>query len=143
MKKKSIICTRLRKENCKAVSAALRCDLKWRAVAPSIYQQFLLSQFAIVPNLLYALDGGGQYGSPIRDCRSGERGSAVVSAIFAGLSDAADDSRRYFRTTRKRGCVAVLSVPVVGFDFVRSVVFDVNVVAIKQTIYRTGMNAPT
>jgi polyphosphate kinase len=109
---------------------------------PPTLANFLLNQFSIPASRLYAVDG------PVNMTRL----LALVDAVdqpalrFAPFTpsyplnlDAAD----IFGVLRKKDIL--LHHPYQSFvpvlDFVRSAAHDPNVVAIKQTIYRTGMNS--
>ena len=109
---------------------------------PPILSNFLLNQFSIPPSRLYAVDG------PVNMTRL----LALVDAVdqptlrFAPFTPSYPpslDGADIFAVLRKKDML--LHHPFQSFvpvlEFVRSAAHDPNVVAIKQTIYRTGMNS--
>ncbi|SFA76777.1 polyphosphate kinase [Collimonas sp. OK607] len=110
---------------------------------PPHLAQFLLDQFGIAPNRLYAVDG------PVNMVRLSEMIDQISDASlrfpsFApGLPLQLDNGNDIFDQLKQKD--VLLHHPFQSFqpvvDFVRSAAFDSNVVAIKQTIYRTGMNS--
>ncbi|PFH11963.1 polyphosphate kinase [Collimonas sp. PA-H2] len=110
---------------------------------PHHLAHFLLEQFAIAPNRLYAVDG------PVNMVRLSEMIDQInVPALrfppfAAGLPPQLDSDGDIFEQLKQKDIL--LHHPFQSFqpvvDFVRSAAFDGNVVAIKQTIYRTGMNS--
>ncbi|AEK62342.1 polyphosphate kinase 1 [Collimonas fungivorans] len=110
---------------------------------PSHLAQFLLDQFGIAPNRLYAVDG------PVNMVRLSEMIDQISDASlrfppFApGLPLHLENGNDIFAQLKQKD--VLLHHPFQSFqpvvDFVRSAAFDSNVVAIKQTIYRTGMNS--
>ncbi|MEM4986857.1 polyphosphate kinase 1 [Collimonas sp. H4R21] len=110
---------------------------------PQHLSQFLLDQFGIAANRLYAVDG------PVNMVRLSEMIDQISDASlrfppFApGLPLHLDNGNDIFEQLKQKD--VLLHHPFQSFqpvvDFVRSAAFDSNVVAIKQTIYRTGMNS--
>ncbi|WP_395825444.1 polyphosphate kinase 1 [Collimonas sp.] len=110
---------------------------------PEHLAQFLLHQFAIAPNRLYAVDG------PVNLVRLSEMIDQVSDAslrfpqFLPGLPIQLEVADDIFDLLKKKD--VLLHHPFQSFqpviDFVRSAAFDPYVVAIKQTIYRTGMNS--
>ena len=109
---------------------------------PPILSNFLLNQFSIPASRLYAVDG------PVNMTRL----LALVDAVdqpalrfvpFTPSYPPALDAADIFVVLRKKDIL--LHHPFQSFvpvlDFVRCAAQDPNVVAIKQTIYRTGMNS--
>jgi len=120
--------------------AAVRLEVA-RSCPPSL-SSFLLNQFSIPQSRLYAVDG------PVNMNRL----LALVDAVeqpalrfppFAPSYPAALDNADLFAVLRKRDML--LHHPFQSFlpvvEFIRCAAIDPNVVAIKQTIYRTGMNS--
>ncbi|WP_378997183.1 polyphosphate kinase 1 [Paraherbaspirillum soli] len=110
---------------------------------PEHLAQFLLNQFSIAPNRLYAVDG------PVNMVRLSEMidqlpEPALRFAPFSpGLPAHIDNVDDIFTQLKKKD--VLLHHPFQSFqpvvDFVRSAAYDAEVVAIRQTIYRTGMNS--
>ncbi|WP_211465913.1 polyphosphate kinase 1 [Collimonas silvisoli] len=112
---------------------------------PPHLAQFLLDQFAIAPNRLYTVDG------PVNMVRLSEmidqisdpglRFPSFAPGLPAQLQ--LDNASDIFEQLKQKD--VLLHHPFQSFqpvvDFVRSAAFDNDVVAIKQTIYRTGMNS--
>jgi polyphosphate kinase len=109
---------------------------------PPVLSNFLLNQFSIPASRLYAVDG------PVNMTRL----LALVDAVdqpalrFAPFTPSyppALDGADIFAVLRKKDML--LHHPFQSFvpvlEFVRSAAHDPDVVAIKQTIYRTGMNS--
>ena len=109
---------------------------------PPTLSNFLLEQFSIPPSRLYAVDG------PVNMTRL----LALVDAVdkpdlrfspFTPAYPAILDNADMFAVLRQRDML--LHHPFQSFlpvvEFIRCAAHDPNVVAIKQTIYRTGMNS--
>jgi polyphosphate kinase len=120
--------------------AAVRLEVA-RNCAPSL-SNFLLNQFSIPQSRLYAVDG------PVNMSRL----LALVDAVehpalrfppFTPSYPAALDNADIFTVLRRKDML--LHHPFQSFlpvvEFIRCAASDPNVVAIKQTIYRTGMNS--
>ena len=109
---------------------------------PENLAQFLLDQFGIAPEFLYRVDG------PVNMVRLNELVDYVSKPEFRfwpfspGLSVPITDDD-LFSMISEQDCL--LHHPFQSFqpviEFVRSAAYDPAVVAIKQTIYRTGMNS--
>ena len=109
---------------------------------PAHLSQFLLDQFAINKNRLYAVDG------PVNMVRLSELIEHVDQPAlrfppFLPKFPAQLANEDLFATLRKHD--VLLHHPFQSFlpvvDFIRNAANDTAVVAIKQTIYRTGMNS--
>ena len=109
---------------------------------PAHLSQFLLSQFSIEPNRLYAVKG------PVNLVRLSELVDLVSEPAlrfppFVPTLPSYLQGENIFSVLKKRD--VLLHHPFQSFqpvvDFIRSAAYDPNVVAIKQTIYRTGMNS--
>ena len=109
---------------------------------PPHLSQFLLDQFSINPNRLYAVDG------PVNMVRLSELiehadQPALRFPIFTPRFPPLLATEDQFAVLRKAD--VLLHHPFQSFlpvvEFVRNAASDPNVVAIKQTIYRTGMNS--
>ncbi|WP_050468448.1 polyphosphate kinase 1 [Herbaspirillum chlorophenolicum] len=109
---------------------------------PEHLAQFLLNQFNIERNRLYAVEG------PVNMVRLGEIANLVnqQELRFPPFSPTLPHlliSDNIFRVLDKKD--VLLHHPFQSFqpvvDFIRTAAHDPNVVAIKQTIYRTGMNS--
>jgi polyphosphate kinase len=109
---------------------------------PPLLSNFLLNQFSIPQSRLYAVDG------PVNMSRL----LALVDAVeqpalrfppFTPSYPAALDNADIFAVLRRKDML--LHHPFQSFlpvvEFIRCAASDPNVVAIKQTIYRTGMNS--
>ena len=109
---------------------------------PSHLSQFLLEQFSIDKNRLYAVDG------PVNMVRLSELIDHVTKPElrfppYSPMYPAKLANTDLFSTISKHD--VLLHHPFQSFqpvlDFIRSAANDPDVVAIKQTIYRTGMNS--
>lgn len=109
---------------------------------PPSLSNFLLEQFSIPPSRLYAVDG------PVNMTRLLALADAVdkPGLRFAPFTPAYPpilDNADMFAVLRQRDML--LHHPFQSFlpvvEFIRCAAHDPNVVAIKQTIYRTGMNS--
>jgi polyphosphate kinase len=116
--------------------------LEVAANCPEHLAQFLLNQFNIERNRLYAVEG------PVNMVRLGEIANLVSQADlrFPPFSPTLPHqliSENIFSVLDKKD--VLLHHPFQSFqpvvDFIRSAAHDPGVVAIKQTIYRTGMNS--
>lgn len=109
---------------------------------PSHLSTFLLNQFSIAPNRMYAVDGPVNLVrlSEIIDqsTQPGLRFPPFTPGLPAHLS-----SEDIFTLLKKKD--VLLHHPFQSFqpviDFIRSAAYDPLVVAIRQTIYRAGMNS--
>ncbi len=110
---------------------------------PDHLADFLLNQFVISPEFLYRVDG------PVNMVRLNElidyasRPALRFSPFSAALSVPLMDNQDLFATIAEQDIL--LHHPFQSFqpviEFIRTAAEDPNVVAIKQTIYRTGMNS--
>jgi polyphosphate kinase len=109
---------------------------------PPSLSNFLLEQFSIPPSRLYAVDG------PVNMTRLLALADAVDKpglrfAPFTPAYPPTLDNADMFAVLRQRDML--LHHPFQSFlpvvEFIRCAAHDPNVVAIKQTIYRTGMNS--
>ncbi|GAC1405789.1 MAG: polyphosphate kinase 1 [Burkholderiaceae bacterium] len=109
---------------------------------PTHLSQFLLDQFSINKNRLYAVDG------PVNMVRLSELiehadQPALRFPLFQPVFPAQLINADLFAVLRKHD--VLLHHPFQSFlpvvDFIRNAANDPNVVAVKQTIYRTGMNS--
>lgn len=109
---------------------------------PSNLSGFLLNQFNIAPEFLYAVNG------PVNMVRLNELVDYVSRpewryAPFTPKHSISVDDGDLFAAIAKQDIL--LHHPFQSFqpviDFIRTAAHDPNVVAIKQTIYRTGMNS--
>ena len=109
---------------------------------PPALSNFLLEQFSIPPSRLYAVDG------PVNMTRLLALADAVDKpglrfAPFTPAYPPVLDNADMFAVLRQRDML--LHHPFQSFlpvvEFIRCAAHDPNVVAIKQTIYRTGMNS--
>src|SRR5450830_168315 len=109
---------------------------------PEHLAQFLLTQFSIERNRLYAVKG------PVNLVRLSELVdlASIPALRFPPFSPSLPtylQNENIFTVLKKRD--VLLHHPFQSFqpvvDFIRSAAQDANVVAIKQTIYRTGMNS--
>ncbi len=109
---------------------------------PPNLSQFLLEQFSIAPEFLYQVDG------PVNMVRLNELADLASKPEFRfppyapALSVALADGDLFSAISQQD---ILLHHPYQSFqpviDFIRSAANDPSVVAIKQTIYRTGMNS--
>jgi polyphosphate kinase len=121
--------------------AAVRLEVAKNA--PDNLAQFLLDQFALDRSNLYPVDG------PVNMVRLSELIEHVklpglrFEPFVPGTSDRLTANSDIFRLLRKQDIL--IHHPFQSFqtvvDFIRSAAHDPNVVAIKQTIYRTGMSS--
>ncbi|WP_426322968.1 polyphosphate kinase 1 [Pseudoduganella sp. R-43] len=137
----------------KNLRQALKGELQGRAYGRSVrievakncppeLSQFLLDQFSLDQSRLYRVDG------PVNMVRLNEiveqarRPELRFPPFIAGVQ-AKTVNNDIFATIRKHDIL--LHHPYQSFqtviDFIRSAAFDPAVVAIKQTVYRTGMNS--
>ena len=109
---------------------------------PKELSDFLLAQFNLPPDRLYAVDG------PVNMVRLGElldyvRQPSLRFPPFTARFVTKANGLDMFSNLRKRDIL--LHHPFQAFqtviDFIRAASLDPNVVAIKQTVYRTGMNS--
>ncbi|MES2830798.1 MAG: polyphosphate kinase 1 [Pseudomonadota bacterium] len=109
---------------------------------PPHLSQFLLDQFSINKNRLYAVDG------PVNMVRLLEiiehaNQAALRFPVFTPKFPSQLANEDLFAVLRKRDIL--LHHPFQSFmpvvDFIRNAASDPDVVAVKQTIYRTGMNS--
>ena len=109
---------------------------------PKELSDFLLAQFNLPQDRLYAVDG------PVNMVRLGElldyvRQPSLRFPPFAARFVTKANGLDMFSNLRKHDIL--LHHPFQAFqtviDFIRSASLDPNVVAIKQTVYRTGMNS--
>ena len=117
--------------------------LEVAANCPAMLAQFLLRQFDLTDDDLYRVDG------PVNLARM----AALVDAVSVtgleyrpfvpGLPDRLHDSADLLATIRQRD--VLVHHPYQSFDpvveFIRKAADDLEVVAIKQTVYRTGVNS--
>lgn len=109
---------------------------------PESLSQFLLSQFSLSKDRLYQMDG------PVNMVRLSELVDHVQQAnlrfpAFYAKADAKLEHQNIFEVLKKQDIL--LHHPFQPFqtviDFIRTAATDPSVLAIKQTIYRTGMNS--
>lgn len=120
--------------------AAIRLEVSRQC--PPHLARFLLEQFSIHPSCLYAVDG------PVNMVRLQELIAYVqkpelhFTPFTPGLPDKLVNAD-IFSVLRQRD--VLLHHPYQSFEpvleFIRTAAHDPNVIAIKQTIYRTGMNS--
>jgi polyphosphate kinase len=140
-------------EEVKNLRQALKGELQGRQFGTSVrlevakncppeLSQFLLDQFALDPSRLYRVDG------PVNLVRLTElvdlvRQPALRFPPFVPGLQAKTVAGNLFDQLRKGDIL--LHHPYQSFqtviDFIRSAALDLDVVAIKQTVYRTGMNS--
>ncbi len=140
-------------EEVKNLRQALQTELKSRQFGfavrlevarncPQHLAEFLLNQFSIEKNRLYAVDGPVNMVRLLELINNVQQASLHFPPFTPGLpaSLASDDM---FTLMRRQDIL--LHHPFQSFqpvvEFIRSAAVDPNVVAIKQTIYRTGMNS--
>ena len=117
--------------------------LEVAATCPAQLAQFLLQQFELAADDLYRVDG------PVNLARMASLIDAVVGdeleypPFTPGLPDPLKDSAELLATIRQHD--VLLHHPYQSFDpvvqFIRKAVDDPEVMAIKQTVYRTGVNS--
>jgi polyphosphate kinase len=109
---------------------------------PESLSQFLLEQFSLTKDRLYAVDG------PVNMVRLSELIDHVNQPnlrfpVFTAKADPKLAQKNIFDVLNKQD--VLLHHPFQPFqtviDFIRTASLDPNVLAIKQTIYRTGMNS--
>lgn len=109
---------------------------------PSHLAQFLLDQFNMAPEFLYLADG------PVNMVRLNElidyasQPELRFPGFVPGVSQGSGEDDLFAQISKKD---ILLHHPYQSFapviDFIRHAAYDPDVVAIKQTIYRTGMNS--
>jgi polyphosphate kinase len=109
---------------------------------PPHLADFLLNQFSIPKNRLYAVDGPVNMVRLLELINNVEQPSLHFPPFSPGLPFQLVDSDMFTLLTKQD---VLLHHPFQSFqpvlDFIRSAALDANVLAIKQTIYRTGMNS--
>jgi len=109
---------------------------------PSHLAQFLLDQFSIDKSRLYAVDGPVNMVRLLELMNHVKQPALHFPAFSPGFPHKLDESN-IFALLKKQDIL--LHHPFESFapviDFIRSAALDPDVVAIKQTIYRTGMNS--
>ncbi|RJF98899.1 polyphosphate kinase 1 [Noviherbaspirillum saxi] len=140
-------------EEVKNLRQALRMELQTRQFGfavrlevarncPPHLAQFLLDQFSIDKSRLYAVDGPVNMVRLLELINNVRQPALHFPSFQAGLPMASGDGDIFSMLTRRD---ILLHHPFQSFqpvvDFIRAAALDPNVVAIKQTIYRTGMNS--
>ncbi|MDB5729479.1 MAG: ppk, partial [Noviherbaspirillum sp.] len=109
---------------------------------PPHLADFLLNQFSIDKSRLYAVDGPVNMVRLLEMINYASRPDLVFSAFAPGLPNLPADGD-IFAVLRRRD--VLLHHPFQSFqpvaDFIHAAAQDPEVLAIKQTIYRTGMNS--
>jgi polyphosphate kinase len=109
---------------------------------PPHLADFLLNQFSIPKNRLYAVDGPVNMVRLLELINNVEQPSLHFPPFSPGLPFQLVDSDMFTLLTKQD---VLLHHPFQSFqpvlDFIRCAALDPNVLAIKQTIYRTGMNS--
>jgi polyphosphate kinase len=109
---------------------------------PPHLADFLLNQFSIPKNRLYAVDGPVNMVRLLELINNVQQPSLHFPPFSPGLPSQLVDSDMFTLLTKQD---VLLHHPFQSFqpvlDFIRSAALDPNVLAIKQTIYRTGMNS--
>jgi polyphosphate kinase len=109
---------------------------------PPHLAEFLLAQFSIDKSRLYAVDGPVNLVRLLEIVNAGQKPDLYFPRFTPGLPPQLADSDIF---TFLRQQDVLLHHPFQSFmpvvDFIRSAAVDPNVLAIKQTIYRTGMNS--
>jgi len=110
---------------------------------PEHLAQFLLEQFVISPEFLYRVDGPVNMVRPNELIDYTSRPGLRFTPFSPALSVPLSENHDLFAMIAENDIL--LHHPFESFqpviEFIRSAVEDPNVVAIKQTIYRTGMNS--
>ncbi|MES2130179.1 MAG: polyphosphate kinase 1 [Pseudomonadota bacterium] len=109
---------------------------------PPELSQFLLNQFSLDPDRLYAVDGPVNLVRLTELIEQASQPALRFAPFFPGLP-AKPGNADIFEQLRRQDIL--LHHPFESFqpviDFIRNAAVDPNVVAIRQTIYRTGMNS--
>ena len=109
---------------------------------PQHLSDFLLEQFSIDKTRLYAVDGPVNMVRLLELINSVQLPALRFPSFMPGLPSQVADNDLFSLLKRQD---VLLHHPFQSFqpvvDFIRSAAHDQNVVAIKQTIYRTGMNS--
>ncbi len=111
---------------------------------PEDLQQFLLDHFGLEEHDMYLADGPVNLNRLATICNVGDRPELLYPAFTQGLPDVLMNSENIFSTLSKSN--VLLHHPYQSFapviDFIAQAARDPNVLAIKQTLYRTGDESP-
>lgn len=111
---------------------------------PEDLQQFLLDHFGLEEHDMYLADGPVNLNRLATICNVGDRPELLYAPFTPGLPDELISSDNIFSTLSKNN--VLLHHPYQSFapviDFVAQAASDPNVLAIKQTLYRTGDESP-
>ncbi len=111
---------------------------------PEDLQQFLLDHFGLEEHDMYLADGPVNLNRLATICNVGDRPELLYPPFAPGLPDVLMNSDNIFNTLTNSN--VLLHHPYQSFapviDFVAQAARDPNVLAIKQTLYRTGDESP-
>ncbi len=111
---------------------------------PEDLQQFLLDHFGLEEHDMYLADGPVNLNRLATICNVGDRPELLYPPFTPGLPDVLMNSENIFRTLSNSN--VLLHHPYQSFapviDFIAQAARDPNVLAIKQTLYRTGDESP-
>ncbi len=111
---------------------------------PEDLQQFLLDHFGLEEHDMYLADGPVNLNRLATICNVGDRPELLYPPFTPGLPEVLINSENIFDTLSKSN--VLLHHPYQSFapviDFIAQAARDPNVLAIKQTLYRTGDESP-
>lgn len=122
--------------------AAVRLEISDRC--PADLSEFLLDHFHLDHADMFSVDGPVNLNRLAEVCGIGERPELLYAPFTAGVPSALRTDDSIFSVLKKQN--VLLHHPYESFapvvDFVREAAMDPDVLAIKQTLYRTGANSP-
>ena len=122
--------------------AAVRIEIGHEC--PEDLQQFLLDHFGLQDCDLYLVKGPVNLNRLATVCNIGDRPELLYKPFTQGLPEELLSDEDIFSILRKKN--VLLHHPYQSFapviDFIASAATDANVLAIKQTLYRTGADSP-
>jgi len=129
------------RENCRSVISARRCGWKWPTTARRRWRLFCWKQFELDADALYR-STAGESGSPDAGSRLG-RPPDLKFPLRPALPDRLTKQDDIFAHIRKNDIL--LHHPFESFqpviDFIEQAAADPHVVAMRQTVYRTGTDS--
>jgi polyphosphate kinase len=122
--------------------AAVRLEISDKC--PDDLSEFLLNHFHLDHADLFSVDGPVNLNRLIQVCDISKRPDLLYRPFAPGIPDELKTDESIFSVLRQRNIL--LQHPYQSFapviDFVGAAAEDPNVLAIKQTLYRTGSNSP-
>lgn len=122
--------------------AAVRLEISHDC--PADLSDFLLDHFHLEPADMFSVEGPVNLNRLLTVCESGDRPELLYPSFTPGLPDDLKTDTNIFDILQKRN--VLLQHPYQSFspvvDFVATAAADPNVLAIKQTLYRTGSDSP-